>query len=199
MEFDELKKIWDKQNNQPMYAINEPALRERIRSYKRSANRTANTNETGLILTSLVTGSILLFLAIANNSGLISYGSAASFFIIGAMVFWSRLQRKKSDSSYGQSMLEELDHAIANARYIVNFARTFVWWFLLPAAAFSLPNLAVSRAPWYAWMLMLGSFALSWFVVRVELLKVHLPRKNKLEALRAKLTEDSEEGIPEPD
>ena len=32
MEFDEIKKIWDAQNNQPLYVIDEKALHNRIQS-----------------------------------------------------------------------------------------------------------------------------------------------------------------------
>ena len=39
MEFEELKKIWDTQNNQPMYAINEEALHNRILTKKRKTNK----------------------------------------------------------------------------------------------------------------------------------------------------------------
>ena len=38
MEFDELKKIWDSQNNEVLYAINEKALHDRIRTKKGRLN-----------------------------------------------------------------------------------------------------------------------------------------------------------------
>src|SRR4051812_47574418 len=38
MEFDEMKKIWDSQNNEPLYAINEKALYNRILSKKKQAH-----------------------------------------------------------------------------------------------------------------------------------------------------------------
>ena len=37
MEFDELKQVWDSQNNELLYAINEQALHNRILSKKKQA------------------------------------------------------------------------------------------------------------------------------------------------------------------
>ena len=38
MEFEDLQKIWDTQNNKPMYVINEEALHRRILSKKNKAS-----------------------------------------------------------------------------------------------------------------------------------------------------------------
>lgn len=195
MEFDEIKKIWDTQNNEPMYAINEAALHKRIHSYNKRAGWLAHINEAGLILISVAVGLFLLTDAVADKVNLYSYIGATLFFLIGIFVLWSRIQRKKTEFGYGKSMFGELDHAISNARYLVNFSKTFVWWFLLPAAIYVFPNMVQQGAPWYKWLLILGSFALSWLVVRFELNKVHLPRKNKLEALREQLSEETGEGL----
>ena len=195
MEFDEIKKIWDNQNNEPMYAINEAALHKRIHSYNKRTGWLAHINELGLILISVAVGLFLLIDAVDAKVNLYSYIGAILFFLIGSFVLWSRIQRKKTAISYGKSMLDELDHAISNARYLVNFSKTFVWWFILPAALFVIPNMVIQGAPWYKWLLILASFVLSWLVVRFELNKMHLPRKKKLEALREKLAEETDEGL----
>src|SRR5690349_6966310 len=45
MEFDEIKKIWDAQNNQPLYVIDEKALHNRIQSKMKGVLLRANANE----------------------------------------------------------------------------------------------------------------------------------------------------------
>jgi surface polysaccharide O-acyltransferase-like enzyme len=188
MEFEDLKKIWDTQNNEPMYAINETALHRRIHQHKNKTGWLAHINEIGMMFIATVTGGFLLIDAIRDQESAYSYVGGLAFLVIGVFVFFSRRTRKRNENRFDQSMLAELDQAIKNAGYLVTFARTFVWWFLLPAAIFSFPNLALNNASWEKYLLILGAFLLSYLVVTWELRRVHLPRKRKLESLRDKLT-----------
>src|SRR5258708_3523845 len=60
MEFDEMKKIWDAQNNQPLYVIDEKALHNRIQSKMNTVLRLTNISEWSLIMIYLVAGGILI-------------------------------------------------------------------------------------------------------------------------------------------
>ena len=193
MEFEDLKKIWDTQNNEPMYAINETALHKRIHHLSRRTGWLAHVNEIGIIIIALFTSAFLLFDALNANESPYAYVGPVAFVLIGLFVYLSRHNRKKNENSFDQSMLGELNSAIRNATYLVRFARTFVWWFLLPAAAFCFPNMWINNDPWYKWLLVLASFWLSYLVVSWDLNRVHLPRKRQLEALQAKLTEVGDE------
>ncbi|WOK05084.1 hypothetical protein RT717_18540 [Imperialibacter roseus] len=175
-----------------MYAINETALHQRIHQHKNNTGWLAHVNEMGMMFIATVTGGFLLIDAIRDQESAYSYVGGLAFLVIGVFVFFSRRQRKRNENRFDQSMLAELDQAIKNAGYLVTFARTFVWWFLLPAAIFSFPNLALNNASWEKYLLVLGAFLLSYLVVTWELRKVHLPRKKKLESLRDKLTGDRE-------
>jgi hypothetical protein len=192
MEFEDLQKIWDNQNNRPMYVIDEAALHKRIKRQKNKTGRLANTNEIGMILIAAFTGGFLMFDANGDGKSLYSYVGGLAFLMVGLFVFFSRRNRKKAENRFDQSMLAELNQAIKNAGYLVNFARSFVWWFLLPASLFSFPNLILNHAPWTSWLLVSVSFCLSYLVVYWELNRVHIPRKKKLEALREKLTSEGE-------
>jgi hypothetical protein len=198
MEFEDIKKIWDTQNNKPMYAINETALHERIHRHKNKTGWLAHINELGMMFIATVTGGFLLIDAIYDEGKAYSYVGGLAFLVIGVFVFISRHNRKRNENRFDQSMLGELEEAIKNAGYLVTFAKTFSWWFLLPAAIFSFPNLALNNASWEKYLLVIGSFLLSYLVVTWELRKVHLPRKRKLEALKEKLTDHSDnEGTDE--
>ncbi|CAD5296218.1 conserved membrane hypothetical protein [Imperialibacter sp. EC-SDR9] len=192
MEFEDLKKIWDTQNNEPMYAINETALHQRIHKHKNKTKLVANMNEIGIMIIATVTGGILVWDVIFDNNSMYALVGGLAFFLITLFVFFSRRNRKKNEHRFDQSMLGELDHAITNAGYIVTFARTFMWWFLLPASIFAYPNMVLHDAPWYRWVIVTGGFILSFLVVRWELNRIHLPRKKKLESLRDKLIGDRE-------
>ena len=60
MEFEELQKIWDSQNNRPVYAIDEKALHNRILSKKRQAYHITNTTELLLIIVNVAAGGLIL-------------------------------------------------------------------------------------------------------------------------------------------
>ena len=60
MEFDDMKKIWDSQNNETIYGINEKALHNRIQAKKRKANRITNVSELLLIVTNVASGGFVL-------------------------------------------------------------------------------------------------------------------------------------------
>ena len=60
MEFDEIKKIWDSQNKEYMYAINEQALHNRILTKKNKATRTTDVSELLLMITNVGAGFLIL-------------------------------------------------------------------------------------------------------------------------------------------
>ena len=66
MEFEEMKKIWDTQNNEPMYAINEAALHQRIRAKRNRAKWNADFTEVGLVVIAIAVSG---FLFIKNRGG----------------------------------------------------------------------------------------------------------------------------------
>ncbi|MCB0705929.1 MAG: hypothetical protein KDC34_11490 [Saprospiraceae bacterium] len=190
MEFDDLKKIWDVQNNEPIYVVNEAAMEKTIIARSKELSRLANINEIGLMIITTLTGGYLLIDAYLDGDEIYSYLAAIAFILIGGFVLFRRIQRKKMERSFDRSMLGELDLAIANAAYLANTAKTFVWWFLFPAGVTSLLNMVFSEAPFWKWIFVPGSFLLAFLVVRLDLKRAHLPRKQKLEVLRKKLTEE---------
>jgi hypothetical protein len=72
MEFEELRKIWDAQDNQPLYAINEKAMYNLILSKKKQAHHITNISELLLIFVNLGSGILILALNLFKQSGNIS-------------------------------------------------------------------------------------------------------------------------------
>lgn len=189
MEFDEMKKIWDSQNNEPMYAINEAALHKSIQTKKTQAGRLTNINDIGLIIIAVATGALLL--AIGKQS-LYDYLAALALLLIAVYVWVGRIRRKKQETRFDRSILGELDQAIASVDYEARRAKTFVWWFLLPVAIPVLFNLLQAGIPLWKWFVIPAAFVLSFVLVQWELKQKFIPRKQKLETLRDKLKEDKE-------
>lgn len=193
MEFDDLKKIWDTQNNKPMYAIDEKTLQKRIRAKGGLAKRKASINEIGLMIICVATGSFILSNAVIQEKDIYSYLLAFTMYLIGGYVFWGRIQRKKLDNRYDLSILEELDQAIANANYLVKFAKSMVWWFILPAASVVILKMTqATYVPVWKWIVLPASFVLSYIVVHLGIKQSHLPRLRELETLRDNLNEQED-------
>ena len=189
MEFDELQKIWDTQNNKPMYVINEEALHRRIRSKKHKASYASNITELGLVLIAVVT-SCYLFLKHAGSGDFFAILPGVALLLTAVYVILSRFRRKQYERQFDQSMLGDLDHAISNVEFEVRRSKTFIWWYIIPIAIPVFLNMYLKEVSLWKWALIIGCFILSYVVVQFGLNRAQLPRKRSLQALRKKLTED---------
>lgn len=128
MEFEEIKKIWDMQNNETLYAINETALYNRILSKKRSVGHIANFSELLIIFTNMATGFLVLGMGLVRSSANI-FTYLLSAWAIGTALYISvsRARRKKNENRFDRSMLGDLHHAISNARYQVWLSGIMIW------------------------------------------------------------------------
>ena len=189
MEFDELQKIWDTQNNKPMYVINEEALHRRIRSKKHKASFSSNLTEWGLVLIAVVT-SIYLFMKHAGSGDFFAILPGVALLLTAVYVVLSRFRRKRYERQFDQTMLGDLDHAISNVDFEVRRSRTFIWWYIIPIAIPVFLNMYLKDVSLWKWALIIGCFVLSYLVVQFGLNRAQLPRKRSLQALRKKLTEE---------
>jgi len=191
MEFEEMQKIWDTQNDQPLYVINEASLHKRIMAKRNQARFKSNITDIGLIIIALGTATIL----VTTGSGSVySYLSAAVLALIAVYVFVERLRRQRRANQFDRSMLGDLDEAISNVSYEAFRAKNFVWWFLLPTVIPAFLNMSQSDAPLWKWFVVPIAFVLAFALTRWELNKVHQPKKRGLQALRKKLMEEVDQG-----
>ena len=187
MEFEEIKKIWDTQNNEPMYAINEETLHNRIRAKSRQASRKSNITDVGLIVVAITTAILLL---VIGNQSFYDYFSVVALMLISVYVVMGRIRRKKRENQFDRTILGDLDQAIANTSYEATRAKTFVWWFILPVAIPSLLNMMQAGTPIWKWVIIPFAFLLSYWLVNWEFRRKHLPKKRELESLREMLTSE---------
>lgn len=192
MEFDEIKMIWDQQNEEPLYAINQEAMHRGIKSRLGKSRQRATTNEIGLFTIFLGTGIGLFF---SGSGTIFSYLTIASALGIAVFMLIARRSRRRREDAFESSMLGDLEHAISNENYMMNGIRKFHWLVILPIAIPTLLDLyfAEKAKELWNWAFVIGSFVLSYLVVQVGLRKVSLPRLRKLEELREKLVRFEEE------
>ncbi|MGB3466360.1 MAG: hypothetical protein WBA74_13865, partial [Cyclobacteriaceae bacterium] len=108
MEIEELKKIWDSQNDKPMYIINEEALHRSIKRSKKKASIISDLNEYGLILIALLTVGFVL-LKNGTDATIYTYLPAIVLLLSCFYILAGRLRRKKNEKQYGRSVLGDLD------------------------------------------------------------------------------------------
>lgn len=190
MEFEEMKKIWDTQNEEPLYVINEVALHRSIQSKKKRASRLTNVNDFGLMAVGIITALIYSF--ITENPNIFDYLIVASLFFITGYVWIGRVRRKKQEQSFGRTMLGDLDHAISSVTYEVNRSKNMIWWFVLPLMTLIFLNMSQEDLSIWKWVGIASAFVLSALLTRWDYERYQKPKKRRLEALRKKLAEEAE-------
>ncbi len=187
MEFEEMKKIWDAQSNQAMYAIDEAALRNRVIAKKAKARKLAGLTEKIFIGANIFAGSIIVVASVIKDkwsvSGLIM--TAFMYFIAGYIVV-RRNKRLKSQDKFERTMLGDLDNAIATADYQVNFSRSSRYY-LGVVVGLSLTSLLEANSPWWVVVLAALFFILTYIGAKWEYRTFYASQKKELRSMRDKL------------
>ncbi len=189
MELDELQKIWDTQNKEPIFTINMDGMHRVIKKKRNRTKFASNLNEWGLIMIAIVTASIL-FYRNADNWNFYSLLPGIVLLLTGVYVFIGRFKRKKMEKQFDQTILGDLDQAISNASFEIRRAKTFLWWYILPIASSSLLNMYTKGSSPAKWILVSLTFVLAHVVVNWSLNKAQVPGRKRLIKLREKITEE---------
>jgi len=186
MEFEELRKIWDAQSNQPLYAINEKAMYNLILSKKKQAHHITNISESLIIIVYIITGSFVLGMNLFDQSSNISM-DLLSAWMLGSALFMlvNRIRRIKGDKQFDRSMSGELDHAISVATYQVRISQIMLWN-ILPIGVLAIVGLWEGGKPIWIAMIVLLFFALSYYAGGWEH-NIYKRKKRDLEVLKKKL------------
>ena len=190
MEFEELRKIWDAQNNQPLYAINEKAMYNLVLSKKKQAHHITNISELLLIFVNLGTGLMILAMNLFKQSGNISL-YVLSAWMLGSALYTlvRRIQRIKGDQQFDRSISGDLIHAISTASYQVRISQ-IMRWNILPVAGLTLLGLWEGGKPIWIVVIVLLFFALTFYAGGWEH-NIYKRKKRELEILQKKLGNES--------
>jgi hypothetical protein len=186
MEFEDMKKIWDSQNHEALYAINEKALHGRILAKKERSRHIANFSELLLIVVNLVTGAIIVTMSLDKGNGNIYlYLLSAWMFFCALYVIIHRELRAKRSERFDRSMRGELDHAISMASRQVHLSQ-FGRWNMVPVVLLMLLSLwDGGKSIWLALGMLLFAVVL-YYAARWEH-NIYVRMENELKHLRNKL------------
>lgn len=192
MDFEQMQIVWDEQKKQRVYALDLEALHASVRQRGRRITRGVEMMEIGLILISFVTVGILVTKSILAGGDRPPYSSSAALIGVALYLIGGRLRRRASDRTFESSLRGDLDLAIAQLEYHIRRIRTFPLWFCAPLLVALLVGLVgkLDEGLSWVWLPVLGAFPLAIYVTRLDL-RCLVPRKRELEALRAKLTNES--------
>lgn len=189
MKFDEMKKIWDAQNNEVLYAINEDALFRSVTRKKNAASRRIDLVEKSIALINSITA-VTVFIDALNDPHGWDYVGSAILASTVIYIFYFRWKRKKTELTFDRTMLGELDHAISNTDSIIKFTYLMVFGYFVPISFFYMLKMLDRGASMEKWLFIFFMFALAIALVTWERKKCHIPRKKDLEVLRDKLVNE---------
>jgi hypothetical protein len=218
MEFSEMKMIWDSQNQEPLYAMNEAALQAIIRRKNRESERCLARCFAMEITIGVICGGLMFLCAgalVVSGPALLAalprMKAAASvwdilalvaaggiWFYYSAYMYLARKRQQQRVETFDSSLRGNLDRSLSQADFQIALARDIVWRGLVPvwlAGALWVVTLLHLKAapPTWAYVVMaallIGSLAA--VVVQKQRLITNRfePRKRELESLRAKLAE----------
>jgi hypothetical protein len=218
MEFNELKVIWDSQNQEPLYAMNEAALQAIIQRKNQESDRCLSRCFATEITIGVVCGALmfvcaggLLFDGSALLAALPRMKAAASawdilafvvaggiWFYYSAYMFLARKRQQRRVETLDSSLRGDLERALSQTEFQIALARNIVWWGLVPVWvagalwATTLLHLKAAPAAWaYVFMaaLIIGSLVVVVVGKQRSIANKFEPRRRELESLRAKLAD----------
>ncbi|MFT5081246.1 MAG: hypothetical protein ACI84E_001905, partial [Planctomycetota bacterium] len=186
MEFEEMQVIWDAQKDQQMFALDREGLHRKLIKKARSIELSVTANELGMI-------AICLFLAFDQLRDPLFdqvhyYKLFGGAVMVGVAVWMllKRLARIRKEQRFEDSLRGDLDRSISHVDYNIGLARSFQWWFLVPAMMTVVVSLYFGdpEARVLSIALITTSCILAMWVVHVGTRCSQIPQKRDLESLR---------------
>ncbi len=185
MEFEEMRKIWDAQNNEPLYVINENALHNRIRAKKNQAFHITNVTELLLIIAIFAAGGFVLAMNFFKQSASIFiYVLSGWMFVTAFWVLVSRIRRIKLDNRFDRSMFGDLGHALSTATYQVRLSQIMRLNIIPVGCLIVVSTLEGAKSLWFS-VVILAFFVLIWYASSWEH-NFYISKKKELEILQRK-------------
>jgi hypothetical protein len=188
MEFEELQQIWDTQNNQPMYTINEKALHKRVLEKKSQAFHITRFSELLLISVHTVVTGVISWNNLTGKRSVFMFILAGWMFAGVIYVLIHRFQRIRGQKQFDRTMLGDLQHALSMANSQVRLAR-IMRWSLLPMAMLILLGFWENGIS--AWLIVVAAvfFILVFYASGWEY-NIYKRKKRELEVLLGKLQQE---------
>lgn len=187
MDFEDIQVIWNSQQEETLYAINEAALYKQIKRKGQSVNRLLNLFELMMITANFIVGIVLVIDVVRDSGEMYDYILPAMYlaYSVGAVVFW--LMRRKEEMRFDETILGTLDKAIWQINYLIKQAHTMIQWYAFPLMLMVALTMFYNAKPFWGLGFIFVVLPATYFGGRWEINKCYVPKKRALEALREKL------------
>ena len=192
MELDEMKLIWDSQKNEPLFAINQEAVHNRIQDKGQAVASTLNKFDLLMIGMNLVVGILLLVDTFTEDGAAYEYVLPILYLLFFAYSIYRRYAHQQEVRHFAPTVLGDLDKALWQVNYLIKQSRQMIWWYLLPMLLVASVTLTLNVGFMWALGLILLAGPVAYFGGKWEVNKWYLPKKRELEALRELLLQAEE-------
>ena len=191
MDFEEMKVIWDSQNDEPLYAINQAALRESINRKARGFKKLVLFFEFVMLASSFGGGIAFLIAPLAYGYNYHQIASGVIFLMVSIYFFTSIRKRLAQEASFEASLLGDLDKSLWQVKNHIARSRALKLGFILPCCIAIIIDFAFEMSPsriifLVAFLVVLG---LATWGIEKEIKCLYAPKERKLESLRELLLE----------
>jgi len=184
MEFDEMKKIWDAQNNEPLYAMDEKTLQKRIQRKKHSV--LTSISEWILIISYLGAASLLVgYYSFKPGSNIFLSLEAAWMFGVVVYIVISHIRRIKASRWFDRSVHGDLYHSIYLISCQMHISQV-TRWNLLPMGVIMIFSGWAAGKLFFVSAVVLVLYSLTFYAAGKGI-RANKRRKQKLQVLIGKL------------
>ena len=191
MDFEEMKVIWDSQNQEPLYAINKAALQSSINNKARGFKRLVLFFEFVMIAASFGGGIAFLIKPVYFGAHYHQIVSGLIFLSVSFFFLLSVRKRLIQESSFESSLRGDLEKSLWQVKNHISRSRALRLGFILPSCiavlidtAFEISTTRIVLTA--AFLLLLG---LATWGIEKEIRCLYSPKERKLESLRKLLLE----------
>ena len=187
MNFEDMQKVWNQEQDTFQYVIDEQKLTDQIKVKKDKVAQYASKMEWLMIFANVFAGGMLLLVYFDEpGTSYLILAACVVFFVLGGWMFFLRNRRIKNQPVESSNIASHLDSAIQNAGHIERLSKTML--------VLAIPILGT------LWMIafqdgesveLLTGFAvfiaLTLIAARWEHRQIHMKRKSKLIELKERL------------
>ena len=198
MEFEQLHVVWNAQQQEPLFAINERAMHNLIRYKSARIERLVGWFELAVVTVTLLIATLLPLDAWREGDGWHAYAVALICLATAIWTLLARWQRGLHEVTYEQSIKSIAERGVAQLDRHIQRLRLFFWCLHVPialAAAIGLSAYSNTR-PLLIWAGVLLVTAIAYWATQRDIRQRLMPRRRELQHLLAKLVE-AEQTPPE--
>ncbi len=189
MNYEELKLVWDSQNEEPVFALDRQALLETVERQTGSIARYVKSFEISMILVAFAVAIILPIDAWREGDGSHQYFIGAICLAAGLYAWTGRQNRRRREIAFDESIRGVIEKSLAQIEYHEKRQVIYLWLFHLPialAAGIGLTLYSNTRIPW-VWGCVILVCLVSYWGTQRDIKRNLRPQKRNLKALREKL------------